>query len=93
MYRGGEELSDKTSYIYQAELKYEESAPVTKKYIGLQQGVRELPTLSGGEVPDNVRGQDRISQQKNGNLFKMQTQRRTSAREFAENQVNGNFFK
>ena len=44
MYRGGEELSDKTSYIYQAELKYEEphhsipnqSAPVTKKYIGLQ---------------------------------------------------------
>ena len=59
----------------------------------LQQGVRELPTLSGGEVPDNVRGQDRISQQKNGNLFKMQTQRRTSAREFAENQVNGNFFK
>ena len=33
----------------------------------LQQGVRELPTLSGGEVPDNVRGQDRISQQKNGN--------------------------
>ena len=57
----------------------------------LQQGVRELPTLSGGEVPDNVRGQDRISQQKNGNLFKMQKQRRTSAREFAENQVNGNW--